>query len=95
MPQTEYGIIDFFTDCIQIGHVSIQVLGNAMRLYNPYSSNGKSIVHLGQIGRHNDVVRIYYQYHVVSIPIQIFKGNFQGFGIGAFLKINLKQFYGK
>ena len=39
-------------------------------------ATAKSIVHLGQIGRHNDVVRIYYQYHVVSIPIQIFKGSF-------------------
>ena len=95
MSQTEYGIVYLLADCIQICHTGIQILGHTMCLYHPDAGHGESIVQLGQVGRSNNVIRIYYQCYVVSGFIQISEGCLQGFGIGALLKIDLKQLYGK
>ena len=62
---------------------------------HPDAGHGERIVQLGQVGRSNNVIRIYYQCYVVSGFIQISEGCLQGFGIGALLKIDLKQLYGK
>ena len=51
MPRTENGVVYLLADCVQIGHVGVQVLGHAMRLHHPDTGHGESVVHLGRTGR--------------------------------------------
>ena len=93
MPQTEYRVIDFLTDSIQIGHISIQVLCNTMRLNHLYFRISKSTIQFHKIGGIDYIISIYYQSNIIGILTQIFKGSFQRFCICTLLEIYLKQFY--